>query len=467
MPLIMNYEKKWNIWISSFIVFCFYLVFELGLNTGSLHSDSIVPPTQYRTNFFYLMIGCWVISYLYLDLTNKQQVYLQRVNAQLLQNEEQLIKAKEAAEASAKAKTHFLSVMSHEIRTPLNTIIGLSELMKDQESTVDSHQNIELINFASNNLFSIVNDILDWSKIQSGKVKLEHMSFDLRDMVSKLSASAKLMCETKSIDFEMNLASGVPEWVMGDSTRITQIINNLLNNAIKFTTHGTVSFQVAGYTNESNKAVINFSVTDTGIGMDTKQVAKIFDLFEQADETITRKFGGTGLGLAIAQKLTNLMGGEIKVWSNLGKGSTFSFALSLDLGSSVQEEDTFEYSDVLKGKRVLVVDDNQLNLVVAENFLLRWGIEVNTAPSGNEALSKIKKKSFDLVLMDLSMPDMDGFETTLEIRRMGHLSLPIIALTASALISEREKVFSSGMNDLESKPFKSSSLYKKLVRHLS
>ena len=465
MPLIMDYSNKWNIFFSSIIVFGFYTAFELGLDVSELNFTEDSPLGLNRLNFFYVMLGCWVISYLYLDLTNRQQLKLQSANDRLIENEKELIRAKEEAEKSAKAKMHFLSVMSHEIRTPLNTVIGLSALMKERDIAPEIKENIELINFASNNLFSIVNDILDWSKIEVGKVELEKIDFNLKDTISKLAASTELLCAKKEINFKSNIDPTLPEWVTGDPTRITQILNNLLNNAVKFTSSGDVVLAVELRKKNDDKVLICFSVSDSGIGMSQEQVAKIFNQFEQADRTVARKYGGSGLGLSIAQKIVTLMGGEMFVESEDGKGSKFAFELEFMVGSEITEENS-TFSNTLKGKNILVVDDNQLNLVVAQNFLQQWGANYHGVLSGIDALKSLEKNSYDLVLMDISMPEMDGFETSKEIRRRGYRNLPIVALTASAMIRDQEKIFSSGMNDCESKPFKPASLYEKLTRLL-
>lgn len=466
-PLIMDYKNKWNILFSTLIVFGFYVAFELGLDVDAMEITSTQPIQQFRLNFLYLMIGCMVISYFYLDITTRQQNRLQEANDQLVSNQQQLIEAKEMAENSAKAKMHFLSIMSHEIRTPLNTVIGLSELMKMQDLPNSVKENIELINFASNSLFSIVSDILDWSKMESGKVELEQIGVNITGIVNHINASGKLLCEKKNIEFKSEIDPELPQWIKSDETRLTQILNNLMNNAIKFTVKGEVKFIVQVLHKNETEVRIRFSISDTGIGMTEEQAKKIFEVFEQGDAAITRKFGGSGLGLFISKKIVTLMNGEIHVSSKSGEGSVFSFELSFPLSKSVEEITEIKFSDVLKGKSVLVVDDNQLNLLVAENFLNQWGLKNERALSGKEALSKISKHPFDLILMDLSMPEMDGYETSIEIRNRGYLGVPIIALTASALIDDQEKVFSSGMNDYESKPFKPASLYQKLVHHLS
>jgi signal transduction histidine kinase/CheY-like chemotaxis protein len=461
----MDYEKKANILFSIIIVMGFYSLFELGIDPRDLSTINTDVLGQFRINFFYLMIGSLVISYLYFNLTTRQQKEMILANQRLKENEGALIKAKEEAESSAQAKMHFLSVMSHEIRTPLNAVIGLSDLIKNEELPDFVRENINLIHFSSNNLFSIVNDILDWSKIDSGKMELEKISLDLHLLLDSLAKSSKILCEQKGLQFKASLDDSVPQWIVGDSTRLTQILNNLLNNAIKFTQKGQVILSASTNKKRGNKVQLKFEVSDTGIGMDQEQVERVFDVFEQADSATARKFGGSGLGLSISRKLVRLMDSDIRIYSEPNKGSKFIFDLILPIAKSSTSAEDITSSEVLKGKSILIVDDNQINLVVAQNFLSRWGIEHSSALSAREALELMMQKDFDLILMDLSMPEMDGYEASQEIRRRG-FTIPIIALTASALINDRGKVFASGMNDFESKPFKPNSLYSKLVKYL-
>ena len=465
-PLVMDYEKKANILFSIFIVMGFYLLFEFRIDPAALTSVNTNVIGQFRINFFYLMIGSLVISYLYFSLTTRQQKEMILTNKKLKENQSALIKAKEEAESSAQAKMHFLSVMSHEIRTPLNAVIGLSDLIKNEDLPDFVRENIDLIHFSSNNLFSIVNDILDWSKIDSGKMELEKISFDLSLLFENLTKSSELLCDQKGIKFKSETGDDVPKWVMGDATRLMQILNNLLNNAIKFTQKGEVRFSVHTVARDTNNATLRFMIKDTGIGMNPEQVAMVFDVFQQADSAIARKFGGSGLGLSISQKLVRLMDSDISIQSEPDKGSSFAFDLTMPIAKNGMNTEDITSSDVLKGKSILIVDDNQINIVVAQNFLSRWGVSHRSVLSGKEALELISETDFDLILMDLSMPEMDGYETSREIRRRGFTNIPIIALTASALLNDRGKVYACGMNDFESKPFKPNSLYSKLVKYL-
>ena len=441
--------------LSAGIVMVFYVTneYRILINIDEIGLPNTDDVLRFRSNLFLVMLGVFIISYFYFRITNQQQ--------------KELLKAKESAESSSKAKTHFLSVMSHEIRTPLNTVIGLSNVLQDRGLEREESENIELIHFSANNLLAIVNDILDWSKIDSGKIELEKINVDLKNLLNHVTASGQLLAEKKNIEFKSEIDRGLPEWLKTDSTRLTQILNNLVSNAIKFTEKGQVDLKVRVIDQSDGLATVQFEVSDTGIGMNKEQQAYIFESFRQADLATTRRYGGTGLGLSIARKIVELMGSRIKILSEPGVGSSFEFILDLPIAEPVNEVAEIENSSVLKDKSILIVDDNQLNILVAQKFLSKWSINHDKAHNGFEAVNKVIENSYDLILMDLSMPEMDGFESTKEIRRRGYSKIPIIALTASALLDDREKIYRSGMNDLLNKPFDPLHLYKKLVHHLS
>ncbi|MEM9337192.1 MAG: ATP-binding protein [Bacteroidota bacterium] len=454
-PLLVDFNKWQNIVISVSIVMAYYLVneFRVLANIEAIGTPELQDIYLYRSNLFLVMLGVFIISYFYFYITNKQQ--------------KQLLRAKEIAESSSKAKTHFLSVMSHEIRTPLNTVIGLSNVLQNKGLQKEEKDNIDLIHFSSNNLLAIVNDILDWSKIESGKLELEKINVDLKKLLDSVMAAGHFLARKKNLDFISEIDETLPKWLKTDSTRLTQILNNLIGNAVKFTDRGYIKLTTKVLRKNNDVATIEFKISDTGIGMTPVQEKKIFGSFSQADPATTRKYGGTGLGLTISQKMVQLMGGEIKVSSQLGVGSSFEFQLDLPISETAAKEVEIENSSVLAGKSILIVDDNQLNILVAQKFLNNWSINHDKAYNGLEAVNKVSENSYDLILMDLSMPEMDGFESTIEIRRMGYSKLPIIALTASALLDDREKIYRSGMNDLLNKPFNPLHLYEKLVHYLS
>jgi PAS domain S-box-containing protein len=375
--------------------------------------------------------------------------------------EEALRIAKERAEEATRAKSQFLSMMSHEIRTPMNAIIGLTNLLLQEEPRIDQLESLKLLKFSGENLLTIINDILDFSKIEAGKISLEYIDVDLKALVTNIKQMLDQRAKDKGINIFLVFDEKVPSVIKGDQVRLAQIITNLLGNAIKFTERGYVEISVTKVGAEDGKHRVKFAVKDTGIGIESDKLQLIFDSFSQAASDTTRKFGGTGLGLSITKKMLQLMGSEVEVDSKPGFGSTFGFTLLLEEGDakniSTQSSKDLTHDFKRKAVRVLLVEDNRVNQIVASNFLKKWGIEVEYANHGKEAVDMIQNKTYQLVLMDLQMPEMDGYEATRRIRAMNHdeyfKNVPIVALTASAMADIRGKVADFGMNDFLSKPF--------------
>lgn len=386
--------------------------------------------------------------------------------------EESLHLAKVRAEEATMAKSHFLSMMSHEIRTPMNAILGLTQLMLGNEPRQDQKDNLELLRFSGENLLTIINDILDFSKIEAGKIELEQTDFDVHSMLRSTVQMFEHKAWQKGIKLELTIANGVPKNVIGDPVRISQIVNNLVGNAIKFTDQGQVTVRVSGETRDRQRQAITFEVADSGIGIPEEKLKAIFDRFSQADSNTTRKFGGTGLGLSISKSLAELMGGDIRVESTYGVGSSFSFMVDLQLAdqsetNSIVTTQTLEdFSD--KNVKVLLVEDNKINQIVARSFLTNWGLHVDIAENGLEAVSRIESERYNIVLMDIQMPELDGYEATACIRKLGgdyYTKVPIIALTASAMLGMRDKVMEAGMNDFVTKPFVPEELNSKIQQY--
>lgn len=386
--------------------------------------------------------------------------------------QEALLKAKERAEEATKAKSQFLSMMSHEIRTPMNAIIGVTNLLLQEEPRVDQQEGLELLKFSGENLLTIINDILDFSKIEAGKIELENIDFDLHTTLSNIIKVMKHRVEQKGIALHFNYDQSAPTIIKGDQVRISQIVTNLLGNAIKFTKNGSVTVDIVAQKQTDSRYAYKISVTDTGIGIETEKIQEVFESFTQARSDTTRKFGGTGLGLSITKRLLNLMNSDVRVESEPGVGSTFYFTLIVEEGKLLapSKKEKNNIKD-FKGKSVhiLLVEDNRVNQIVANNFLTKWGIDVTIANNGVEALEKVKEKSFQLILMDLQMPEMDGYEATQKIRAMDDIyfkTLPIIALTASAMTEIHDKIMESGMNDFISKPFQPEGLQSKIGKYV-
>ena len=378
------------------------------------------------------------------------------------------------AENANNAKSEFLANMSHEIRTPMNAVIGMAHLLLQQELPPKQRGYAEKIQIAGKSLMSVINSVLDFSKIESGKMTVESAPFDLSNVIERLRSVFQPSFNDKNVFFDIQCSPDVPRNLVGDSLRLEQIISNLVSNALKFTESGNVTVTIFPQSKTDTDVVLQFQVKDTGIGMTEAESKKIFKAFSQADSSSTRKYGGIGMGLAIAKLLVELMGGEISLGSLPGKGSTFIFTARFGLWTgtetTVAGQSYKPNVQDLSGKRVLLVEDNPINQDVASELLLGVGIIVIKAENGNIAVNVLSRPNhgFDLVLMDVQMPVMDGHEATRRIRMQEHnKDLPIIAMTAHAMSSERDRCAAAGMNDHLGKPIDVDTLYRTLEHWFS
>ena len=371
--------------------------------------------------------------------------------------EHSLREAKQQAENSARAKELFLANMSHEIRTPMNAILGMSQLLAKTMLAPRQSNYLHAITTSAQNLLVIINDILDISKLDAGKMTIEQVGFNVARLCEQVEKTMLYKVEEKGLRFVTKVSPLIPNVVLGDPYRITQILLNLVSNSVKFTEKGeiTVECEVAGYFN--GQIIIAFSVCDTGVGIDPAYLASIFQEFSQEDSSITRKFGGTGLGLSISRSLARLMGGEIDIESEKGVGTSSHFCLFLPIGTvndlPQRKSVAITNPQELRGKRILLVEDNEYNRMLASSFLHSAHLEVTEAENGQEAVAQARAQAFDLILMDVQMPVMDGFEATRHLREQLGLTTPIIALTASAINGEKQRCLAAGMNDYLTKPF--------------
>ena len=390
--------------------------------------------------------------------------------AQVKQRKEIERKLKEAmtkAQQASIAKSEFLSVMSHEIRSPLNVIIGMAHILQKDEHLPAQRENLEVLDITSKSLLMLINDILDYNKIESGKLELDCAPFDLRKLISNIKKANLVAAQEKGIKLKVLMDDDVPDGVLGDSVRIGQVVTNLVSNAIKFTKEGSVKINVMVLEEDEKELLLRIAIKDTGIGITEEQQAKIFQSFTQARSDTTREYGGTGLGLAITKKLLQLMGCEVKVVSEIGKGSTFYFDIRM-MATEISHHsvDFDEESKDLRNARMLVVDDMEFNLVIVRKVVSGWNIQLDLARNGQEAVEKIRHNEYDIVLMDLQMPVMDGRQATEEVRKF-NTDIPIIALTASSNESTKRSLLEAGINAYLSKPFNPEELYQKLYEHLN
>lgn len=388
--------------------------------------------------------------------------------SQRKQNEKELIRAKDKAEDASRSKAQFLSNMSHELRTPLNGIIGLTNILLSETYLPEQQQHLETLKYSSDHMLSLVDDILDFNKIEAGKVELSIEPFNLKAMLDKLSIFFIAQALEKNLQFDIEIDPELNREVLGDITRLRQVLNNLLSNAIKFTNRGYVRLTVQIAERISEKSCrIYFGVTDSGIGIPGAKLEKVFESFTQADPRTTRKYGGTGLGLTISKKLVELMNGVMEVDSIHGKGSCFSFDLIFECNDqdktvTIQQKLITDF-EAFNSLEVLIAEDNAVNLLVAKNILSKWNINVTNAENGQVALNKIKDKKFDLILMDLEMPVMDGLTAVGKIREFNS-KIPIIALTAASFENLQFDLQKAGLNDFVQKPFRPEELYNKIHR---
>lgn len=389
---------------------------------------------------------------------------LQHAYVEIARNE--ALEAKESAEQASKAKSQFLAMISHEIRTPMNGIIGLTDLMRYGELLPNQRNYLDMIKSSSNALLDIINELLDFSRIEAGTLTLTTNTIELRELCKETFMPLSMRAKAKKLDFHYEIAENVPENLEGDAGRLRQIMINLVGNAIKFTEKGEINVNISLQSGSpANKASLLFAVRDTGIGISNDKVEKIFQAFQQADSSISRRYGGTGLGLAISSQLIDMMGGKLQVQSELGNGSIFHFKIDLPITQKASNS-TPQQADKISAKytlRILLAEDNAVNRMLAVHLLKKVGHEVLVAEDGKIAVERWQTDLPDVILMDMQMPIMDGLEATQRIREQEKINqhgkhTPIVALTANAMQSDREKCLAVGMDAFLSKPFNAQTL---------
>ncbi|MFV5703738.1 ATP-binding protein [Flavobacterium sp. XS2P12] len=408
-----------------------------------------------------------ILSLLSLSLY-KNNIIRTQSNLMLKEKNKELEIAKEKAERASNARSEFLSTVSHELRTPLNAINGIAHLLLEENPKKSQMNYLSSLKFSGDYLTKFINEILEINKIDSNKVEIEYISFNLKQLLEDIQNSLKEIASINNNKFNLEIDSSIPDYLIGDPTKLSQIMLNLINNALKFTKNGSVSVIVKLHSLKDKNATLYFEVTDTGIGIPADKLQSVFDSFSQGSIEINRKYGGTGLGLTIVKKLIKILGGRINLSSVVGKGSSFSFELQFKMGSQLVnlDEKPKTYDDSrLKNKKILLVEDNKINQMITDKMLRNKGIFCEIIDNGEDAIEKAKNNKFDLILMDVHLPGINGTIATEQIRKFD-TETPIIALTAISLDENREMLLSFGMNDVVTKPFIPEEFYAAIARHV-
>ena len=493
-PILLDLKKWHHLLVGLVLPIMVYVVLEITNytllappNANAITADA----SSSQVNFVGTMLGCFIMGFYYFKISDNQSLAIENANRQLKRlntsledrekdlnqnyqkltkknkqlkkQQKELVLAKEQAEESNQAKAQFLSVMSHELRTPMNAVVGMANLLAEGPQLPDQKEGLDTIKSSANHLLGLINDILDFNKIEAGKVVFEKIRFSPKHLLDNLHQAMSAEASRKKIDLTVECDYNLPPFVLGDPTRLNQILMNLVGNAIKFTPKGWVCVRAEVEQLDKKWVTIHFEVEDTGIGISAAKQQKIFNMFTQAASSTTRQFGGTGLGLTIVKRLLEMQKSSVQLRSKVNEGSLFFFDLTFAISHKSPVENQpppnidGPVSNLLLDTKVLLVEDHAPNVLVARRYLEKWGASVKVAYNGRQAIELLEQdQDVDLVLMDLQMPEMDGYTAAQKIRNWPDKPLcqvPIVALTASTLTEVQEKINQVGMTSYLSKPF--------------
>jgi signal transduction histidine kinase/CheY-like chemotaxis protein len=469
LTFVVSIGKHFKGWITlySITVLSALLCFSISPQTNSTvqQISETMYTKLYSSNLLTAMALTLVFSYAILRTNRTNEEAILKENDNLRKAEIELVKAKKRAEVAANAKSRFLSNMSHELRTPLNGIIGVSNLLQQENYLPHQKQSLDILRYSSEHMMTLVNDILDYHKIEAGKLQLDMRPINIMQFMNRIISQFAGQVQAKGLQFNTAVDIHLDNEMFTDDTRLNQILSNLLSNAIKFTETGSISLTAKQLYSTSEKATVQFVVKDTGIGIPEVKHSEIFRSFTQADIDTTRKYGGTGLGLTISKRLINMFNSELMLKSQEGKGSEFFFTVVLKINQESKlyvEEDHSRQLPSLKGVRILIAEDNKVNMSIAKRFMTKWGIQVEEAVNGREAVERFRNGSYDLMLIDLEMPEMDGPSALREIRRFNR-SVPAMAFTAAVYDNMENDLMKKGFVDYIHKPFRPEVLHNKIA----
>jgi len=469
LTFVVSIGKHFKGWIVVYSItvisamLCFYLSPET--NTAVQVISEVMYKKLYSSNLLIGMALTLTFSYAILRTNKNNEEAILKENANLRKAEMELLKAKKKAEVAANTKSRFLSNMSHELRTPLNGIIGVSNLLSQESYMPHQKQSLDILRYSSEHMMTLINDILDYHKIEAGKLELEMRPVNVMRFMNRIIDQFSGQIQLKGLQFNTAIDIHLDNEMFTDDTRLNQILNNLLSNAIKFTETGSISLTAKQLHSTSERATVQFVVKDTGIGIPELKHREIFRSFTQADIDTTRKYGGTGLGLTISKRLINMFNSELMLKSQEGKGSEFFFTVVLRINQESKlciEEDHSRQLSSLEGVRILIAEDNKVNMSIAKRFMNKWGIVVEEAVNGKEAVERFRNGSYDLMLIDLEMPEMDGPSALKEIRRFNK-SVPAMAFTAAVYDNMENDLLKKGFVDYIHKPFRPEVLHNKIA----